>query len=65
MMFPDSEHVQTHLIGKFDPRDQMADTVRISDLGALADQGLLARHQVGRRYFFTVPSDLSDRLQKL
>jgi hypothetical protein len=27
-MFPDSEHIQTHLIRKFDPLDQVADTIR-------------------------------------
>jgi Fic family protein len=36
-----------------------------SDLSALADQELLIRHQVGRRYFFTAPQDLANRLQEL
>jgi hypothetical protein len=34
MMFPDSEHIQTHLIRKFDPLDQVADTIRSAGFSA-------------------------------
>lgn len=36
-----------------------------TDLSDLADQGLLQRQQIGRRYFFTAPPDLGARLQRL
>ena len=36
MMFPDSENVQAHLVGKFNPLDEIADAVRRADHDALA-----------------------------
>jgi len=36
-----------------------------SDLSALADRGLLVKHQRGRAYTFTVPDDLAERLALL
>jgi Fic family protein len=36
-----------------------------TDLADLTDRGLLLRQQVGRRYFFVAPPDLSIRLQHL
>jgi hypothetical protein len=36
MMFPDSENVQAHLVGKFNPLDEIADAVRGTDRDVLA-----------------------------
>lgn len=36
-----------------------------TDLSDLASRELLLRRQAGRRYFFTVPGDLAERLQRL
>ena len=36
MMFPHSKHVQTDLIGEFDPLNQLADTLRRTGVNALA-----------------------------
>ena len=36
MMLPHSKHVQTDLIGEFDPLNQLADTLRRTGVNALA-----------------------------